>query len=165
MSLRQRAGMDLAAAFLLSLLGGYCFAYVWRGTRFTTRRVDGHHLYFRAALCGAILFSIALEVRIELVGHFPAYQSFDSTLVEYIRPVLRVESGLALPDLTRRVEWVIAAIYSLLLGAICGPVSNVLTPRRWAHQRSIGAFYRFLLQAQQESLPVSLTLHTSKVYV
>jgi hypothetical protein len=29
--------MDFAAAFLLSLLGGYCFAYVWRGTRFTTR--------------------------------------------------------------------------------------------------------------------------------
>jgi len=89
--------MDLAAAFLLSLLGGYCFVYVWRGTRFTTRRIDGHHLYFRAALCGAVLFSIALAVRIELVGHSPAYRSFDSTLFEYIRPVLKVESGLALP--------------------------------------------------------------------
>jgi hypothetical protein len=157
--------MDLAAAFLLSLLGGYCFAYVWRGTRFTTRRVDGHHLYFRAALCGALLFSTALASRIVLVGHFPAYRNFDSALVEYVRPVLKVEAGLALPELTRRVEWVVTAMYSLLLGTVCGPVSNVFTPRRWAEQRSIGALYRFLLQARQESLPVSLTLNTSKVYV
>jgi hypothetical protein len=157
--------MDLAAAFLLSLLGGYCFAYVWRGTRFTTRRVDGHHLYFRAALCGALLFSIALALRIVLVGHFPAYRNFDSALVEYVRPVLKVESGLALPELTRRVEWVVTAIYSLLLGTVCGHVSNVFTPRGWAEHRSIGALYRFLLQARQESLPVSLTLNTSKVYI
>src|SRR5882724_7341599 len=126
--------MDLAATFLLSLLGGYCFAYVWRGTRFTTRRIDGHHLYFRAALFGALLFSIALAVRIVLAGHFPAYRNVESTLVEYLRPVLKVESGLALPELTRRVEWVVTAIYSLLLGAVCGPVSNVFTPRRWAQQ-------------------------------
>jgi hypothetical protein len=157
--------VDLAAVFLLSLLGGYCFAYVWRGTRFTTRRVDGHHLYFRAALCGAILFSIALALHIVLVGHFPAYRDFDSTLVEYVRPVLKVESGLALAELTRRAEWVVTAIYSLLLGAACGPVSNVFTPRRWAQQRSISALYMFLLQSRQESFPVSLTLKTSKVYI
>jgi hypothetical protein len=157
--------VDLAAAFLLSLLGGYCFAYVWRATRFTTRRVDGHHLYFRAALCGALLFSIALALRIVLVGYFPAYRDFDSTLVEYVRPVLKVESGLALPELTRRAEWVVTAIYSLLLGAFCGPVSNVFTPRRWAQQRSIGAFYSFLLQTHQKSLPISLTLNTNKVYI
>jgi hypothetical protein len=157
--------MDLAAAFLLSLLGGYCFSYVWRGTRFATRRVDGHHLYFRAALCGVILFSIALASRIVLIRRFPAYRDFDSTLVEYVRPVLRIESGLTLPELTRRAEWVVTAIYSLVLGAVCGPVSNVFTPRRWAQQRSISAFYRFLLQARQKSLPVSLTLNTSKVYI
>lgn len=112
----RRATMDLAAAFLLPLLGGYCFAYVWRGTTYTTKRVDGHHLYFRAALCGAILFSIALALRIALIRSFPAYQNFDSALVEYIRPVLKEESGLALPEQTRRVEWAITAIYSLLLG-------------------------------------------------
>jgi len=157
--------MDLAAAFLLSLLGGYCFAYLWRATNFTTRRVDGHHLYFRTALCGATLFSIALALRIMLVGHFSLYRAFDSMLVEYVRPVLKVESGAALPDVTRRVEWIVTAIYSLLLGAVCGPVFNLLTPRNWAQQRGVGALYRFLLQAGQEDLPVCLTLNTSKVYI
>jgi hypothetical protein len=157
--------MDLAAASALSLLGGYCFAYVWRGTKFTTRRVDGHHLYFRAALCGAILFAIALALRIVLIKHFPAYRDFDSALAEYIRPVLRKEPGLTLAERTRRLEWIVTAIYSLLFGAVSGPVSNVFTPRHWALQRSISAFYRFLLQAQRKYLAVSLTLNTGKVYI
>jgi hypothetical protein len=157
--------MDLAAAFVLALLGGYCFAYVWRGTKFTTRRVDGHHLYFRAALCGAILFALTLALRIVLIRHFTAYRDFDSALAEYIRPVLKEEPGLALPERTRRLEWTVTAIYSLLVGAVCGPVSNVFTPRRWASQRSIGALYRFLMQASWNGLTVSLTLNTGKVYV
>jgi hypothetical protein len=33
--------VDLAAALLLSLLGGYCFAYVWRAIAFTTKQADG----------------------------------------------------------------------------------------------------------------------------
>jgi len=83
----------LHSCFRYSAATALCMFGVAPGLR--PGRIDGHHLYFRAALCGAVLFSIALAVRIELVGHFPAYRSFDSTLFEYIRPVLKVESGLA----------------------------------------------------------------------
>jgi hypothetical protein len=109
---------DLAAAFLLSLLGGYCFAYVWRAISFTTKRAEGHHLYFRAALCGAIFFSMSLALRIALTSSFPAYLKLDSARVEYVGPALKEEPGLASSERTRRAEWVITAVYSLMLGAV-----------------------------------------------
>jgi hypothetical protein len=40
----------LAAVFLLSLLGGYYLAITWRLTAFSTKKADGHHLYFRVRL-------------------------------------------------------------------------------------------------------------------
>src|SRR5260221_11362714 len=112
--MRRQIAVDLAAAFVLSLLGGYCFAYIWRATAFATKRAEGHHLYFRAALCGAALFAFALCIRTLLGSHFLAYQNFDSMLVEYVRPALRAESGLPWIAQERRAEWVVTAIYSLL---------------------------------------------------
>jgi len=157
--------VDLAAAFLLSLLGGYCFAYVWRVTAFTTKRVEGHHLYFRAALWGTLFFAFALALRLTLLRNLPSYQSFELALVDYLRPALREEPGLALAGQTRRVEWVVTTIYSLLLGTVCSALLNRFTPRPWAWRRGVGPIYSFLLVAQQEAVPVSLTLNTGKVYI
>ena len=157
--------MDLAAAFVLSLLGGYCFAYIWRATAFATKRAEGHHLYFRAALCGAALFAFALCIRTLVGSNFLAYQNFDSMLVEYVRPALRAESGLPWIAQERRTEWVVTAIYSLLLGIACGVLANLFTPVHWALQRSYSAFDAFLLRAHTDAFPVSLTLKTGKVYI
>lgn len=93
--MRRRIAVDLAAAFVLSLLGGYCFAFLWRVTTFDTKRAEGHHLYFRAALYGAMLFALALCLRTLLALNSLAYLNFDSALVEYVRPALKTESGLA----------------------------------------------------------------------
>jgi hypothetical protein len=157
--------VDLTAVFLLSLLGGYCFAYVWRVTAFTTKRTEGHHLYFRAALWGTMFFAIALALRLALIRNFPEYRNFEAALVDYLRPALRDEPGLALAGQTRRLEWVVTTIYSLMLGTVCGTMLNRFTPRQWALQRSVSPFYSFLLKAQQKATPVSLTLNTGKVYI
>ena len=157
--------MDLAAIFLLPLLGGYCFAYIWRATAYATRRAEGHHLYFRAALCGVMFFSLALAIRTTLASGSPAFLKFDSTLVEYVRPVLKIETGLVLQAQTRRVGWVITAIYSLLLGTGCGVTANMFTPRRWALRRSTSAFEGLLMRAYFKGFPVSITLRSGKVYV
>ena len=157
--------MDLAAVFLLSLLGGYCFAYIWRLTAYTTKRIDGHHLYFRAALWETMFFGIALALRLALIRNFPAYQNFELALVDYLRPALKEEPGLALAGQTRRLEWVVTTIYSLMLGTVCSAMLNRFTPRQWALRRSVGPFYSFLLKVQQEAIPVSLTLNTGKVYI
>jgi hypothetical protein len=163
--MRRQIAVDLAAAFVLSLLGGYCFAYLWRVTTFATKRAEGHHLYFRAALCGAMLFALALCIRTLLASDSLAYLNFDSALVEYVRPVLKAESGLAWIAQGRRADWVVTAIYSLLLGIGCGVMANLVTPRWWALQRSFSAFDALLLQAHLEEIPVSLTLKTGKVYI
>jgi hypothetical protein len=157
--------MDLAAAFLLSLLGGYCFAYVWRAVAFTTKRSDGHHLYFRASLCGVIFFFMALALRLALEANFPAYLKLDSALVEYIAPALKAEPGLTGSARTRRAEWVLTALYSLLLGVTCGAMGNVFTPGRWASKRSAGELDRLLLDAHRDNKPVMLSLNTGKVYI
>jgi hypothetical protein len=146
--MRRQVAVDLAAAFLLSLLGGYCFAYLWRATAFATKRADGHHLYFKAALCGAVLFLLSLCIRALLVSNSLAYLNFESAFVEYVRPVLKAESGLAWVAQGRRAEWVVTAIYSLLLGIGGSVLANLVTPRRWALRRSLSTLDRLLLRSQ-----------------
>jgi hypothetical protein len=157
--------LDLAAVFLLSLLGGYNFASVWRVTAFRTRRMEGHHLYFRAALYGAMLFAVALIIRWLLSLVWSAYQPLESELIRYISPLLKEEVGVRLDEQTRRAEWVITAVYSLILGILSGALLNIFTPRRWALLRSVGAFDALFLRAQADDLPVQLTLSSGKVYI
>jgi hypothetical protein len=157
--------MDLAAVFLLSLLGGYLFSSLWRFTGFSTRRIEGHHLYFRAALYGALLFLVALLLRIFALPHIPGYSHLDDELLDYVKPALKEETGLPLPEQARRAEWLLTAVYSLLIGPFFGALLNIFTSRRWAQERSLGALNRLLLRGQQQDMPVQLTLNTGKVYI
>jgi hypothetical protein len=157
--------VDLAAVFLLSLLGGYFFAYLWKRTAYATRRAEGHHLYFQAAFCGVLLFAVALGLRQELIALISGYKAFDVGLVEYVKPVLKGEVGLGATELRSRAEWVVTSVYSLLLGPLAAVVLNVFTPRWWALERSVGGLDRLLLKAQRAEMPVSLTLTTGKVYI
>ena len=158
--------MDLAAVFALSLLGGYYFALRWRLMAYATRRVEGHHLYFRAALSGVVLFLIALGLRQVLLAKLPAYPALDRELVHYVEPALKLEDGVSVSVQTRRAEWVVTALYSLALGWLVLPgLLNRVTPKLWAARRSVGALDRLLLQAQQRDMPVAVTLTTGKVYI
>lgn len=120
--------MDLAAVFLLSLLGGYYFAITWRLTAFSTKKADGHHLYFRAAVYGVILFAVALTLRVYLVGKYPSYAGFDSELSGYV-PVLKEEAGAQAVDEIKRAQWVVTAAYSLVFGPIVALFLNLVTSR------------------------------------
>lgn len=157
--------MDLAAVFLLSLLGGYYFAYFWKRTAYTTLRLEGHHLYFRAAFFGVLLFAIAIGVRQALLTLGSGYRVFDDGLVQYIKPALKEEGGLGAAELRSRAEWVVTAVYSLAIGPVAAWVLNLFTPRWWALERSLSGLDRLLLQAQLADMPVCLTLTTGKVYI
>jgi len=157
--------MDLAAVSVLVVLGGYCFSYLWRATRFTTRRAEGHHLYFRAALFGSFLFVLALELRSLLMALLPGYHGLDSALVEYVSPVLKFESGLGQLSRERRAEWIVTAVYSLLLGTIFGSLGNWVAPRAWAASRGLSYLDQLLWKSCQEQTWVCLTLQSGKVYV
>jgi hypothetical protein len=157
--------VDLAAVFLLALLGGYYFAITWRFTAFSTKKADGHHLYFRAALYGVILFALALTLRIYLVGKYPSYADFDSQLSDYVRPVLKEEAGVQAVDEIKRAQWVVTAAYSLILGPLLALFLNLVTRRRWALRRSVEGLDKLLLEAQEQALPVSFTLNSGKIYI
>ena len=157
--------MDLAAVFALSLLGGYYFSIIWRLTAFSTRRVEGQHLYFRAALYGAILFLAALGLRNWVLVHLPGYLDFDAGLINYVKPALKEETGITAPAEARRAEWLVTAAYSMLIGPVGAVLLNVVTPRRWALRRSLDALDKLLLDAQNLEMPVQLTLNNQKVYI
>jgi hypothetical protein len=165
--------VDLAAVFALSLLGGYFFVAWWRLTAYATRRFDGHHLYFRAAICGVIFFALALGARTYLVPLSPTLQSLDRQLIEYVGPALKdeptgegkKEEELHASTMKRRAEWVVIALYSLLFGPLTAWTLNRFTPRRWAQKRTVGALDRLLLRAQEERTPVSVTVNGGKVYI
>jgi hypothetical protein len=157
--------VDLAAVFLLSLLGGYYFACSWRLIAYSTRRVEGHHLYFRAALCGVIFFAIALVLR-RILLIWPIYSNLDIALIKYVSPILKDDSGTPNPvEQAQRAEWVVTAIYSLAIGPFSAFLLNTVTPRRWAARRNMGPLDRLLFLAQEAGAPVSLTLNSGKVCI
>jgi hypothetical protein len=157
--------MDLTAAFVLSVLGGYCFAYIWRATSFGTQRAEGNHLYFRAAVCGVMLFVLAFCTRAGLSSISPTWRNIDWALVEYIRPALKLDAVTPVLAQKLRSEWVVTAAYSLVLGISCALLANRFTPASWALGRSLSTFDKLLLRSYLEEIQVSLTLNTGKVYV
>lgn len=157
--------MDLAAVFALSILGGYFFAYFWRLTRYEILRLEGHHRYFRVAVFGGLFFVLALTVRHLLISRCAWFELWDSSLLEYVRPSLKEEAGIAPAVESRRTEWVVASLYSLLLGPFTGLLLNLLTPKQWAQRRTVGTLDQVLLRAQQDQMPVNLSLNNGKIYI
>jgi hypothetical protein len=102
--------MELAAVFILSILGGYAFATSWWHSRHQTRHHDGQHVYLRSALYGAYLFAFALAIRLLLLRFCPGYPSMESFVSALIEPLMK-EHDPAVAAI------VITAVYSLVLGA------------------------------------------------
>jgi hypothetical protein len=151
--------MELAAVFLLPLLGGYVFASLWRLTSYATRRVEGHHLYFSAAFYGAVFFIAALLVRVIFLARWDGYSELEAALSTYIAPAMKDPSN------GRQVEFVITAGYSLLLAPLFAALLNIFTPKRWSLRRNLSALDGLLSRAQYAEMPVSVTLNTGKVYI
>ena len=151
--------MELAATFILSLLGGYLFASSCRLTAFSTHRSEGHHLHFRAALWGVVYFAVAFVLRMVALDRWPWYATLDNVVVQYILPALKQPSD------PRQVELVITAAYSLILGPAFGGLFNLVTPKDWSLRRALSGMDSILYGAQQNDMPVCVTLDSGKVYV
>jgi hypothetical protein len=160
--------VELAAVFLLPLLGGYYFFYFWRRTAFPFKRSQGHHLYFHAALGGVALFVAALTLRALLLS-WKRFADFDEMLIEYFWPLLKgatpVDAAAVAIDQLRRVQWAITAGYSLVIGVAVTSVLNLFTSPIAVLSRILAPLDNLLLQAQLEDLPVSFTLSNGKTYI
>lgn len=152
--------MDIAALFVLTLIGGYAFVALWRVTAYATKRAEGQHLYLRSALAGAVLFALAFLIRLLALIYWPGYGAdFDAALVALIEPTLEN------PHTRMQTHLVIAAIYSLPLGVALPFLLNLIPSRRWAYARGLSDLDRLLQNAQRSDMPVSITLNTGKVYI
>lgn len=152
--------MDLAAVFILALIGGYAFTTLWRVTAYETKRAEGQHLYLRSALVGALLCALAFLIRLFALAYWPAYRdNVDAALIAFVEPMLKG------PHTAPQTHLVIAAIYSLPLGVLSALLLNTVLPQRWAIARGLSNLDRLLHDAQQRDMPVSVTLTNGKVYV
>jgi Family of unknown function (DUF6338) len=151
--------MELAAIFILSLLGGYAFATTWRLTRYVTRRHDGQHVYLRAGVFGAVLFIAAFTLRFALLHGLPAYASFDHRLEKLVQPLMKDAANSSVADI------VIVAVYSLLLGLVVPRLLNIFTPQRPQLAKTASEFDLVMMRAQRADMPVLVTLENGKVYV
>ncbi len=157
--------MDLAAVSVLSLLGGYCLAIRWKATRYVMRRLDGHHLYFRAAWCGVACFIVAWVLRSTLNAHIASFRAFEEALVEVADSLMKVEPALSAVQHARREEWMLTAALSLLLSPPLALLMNCVTPRRLALRHSLGSLERVLHDGHTGGWLVALTLDSGKIYV
>lgn len=160
--------MDVAAVFVLALLGGYCFASLWRFTAYATRRVDGHHLYFRAALYGVVLFGAALLIRITLLTGSTAYAQLEGALVHYIKPLMKAPDASGAErqvELARQAQMVVTAAYALGIGPLLALLLNFVTRKRWVLRYTLSVLDKLLLRSQEQRMPVLLTLSTGKIYI
>jgi len=151
--------MEFAAAFLLSLVGGYLFAVTFSYTSYGMRRLDGQHVYLRAAFFAVILFTIALCIRYWIRSACDVCAAGEDSLMAYFAPAMKDPKNL------RQLEFVMTAIYSLVLGPILGSVGTLVVPTRWALRFNLSDMDWLLYTSQRDELPVSVTLTNRKVYI
>jgi hypothetical protein len=136
---------------LFPLLAGYLFLHTNRYLRWKAQTLDGNRLVLEAAKYGIVFGTLGRAVTF-CAAHIPK-----EGYVEY---------GLhqAAP-----FDYVGTAIVALLLGAICGPVSNLffdeLAAKSLALRRQGNHLLRLLNEASEEGSLISLTLDTRKWYV
>ena len=152
--------MDLAAVFILALLGGYAFFTRWHVTSFHAKRAEGQRLYLEAALIGARVFLLALVLHVVGMVYWNGYAtSLGGAAMAAADSILKDPHG------TVQVHLVVAAAYSVPLGAILATLFNLRQPREVALRRSLSALDAYLRDAQLAEVPVAVTLTTGKVYI
>ena len=93
--------MDTVLLFALPLVGGLIFCSHCNCTRWRVAREDGHRLYFRAVLSGAIIFALVATVHIYATSSFKPYLEAIKWLKGFIEPWAKEKAAAsATADLT-----------------------------------------------------------------
>jgi len=134
---------------LLPLLGGYVFITYWNYTRFSARRYAGERLLINAALAGVVFLVLSYLTVSFISFNWPGVDRWWRTWVPF------EHSG--------------ASLGALLLGATASRVLNLFSKRDKEVRRTISAWNDYLeellLDAQENTRQVSVTLKNGKVYV
>lgn len=151
--------MEIAAVFILSVIGGWAFAMRWHVTRYDMSRSDGEHTYFRAAFYGVVIYVATLLLRVIAKVYWSSYDELDDTLRAYVGRLLENHDSAIARDV------VVTAAISTAVGPAIATVLNLLTRPDWVLRRIVNAQDRLYYDSQRERMPVSLTLANGRVYV
>lgn len=154
--------MDTVLLFALPLVGGLIFCSHWNYTRWRVAREDGHRLYFRAVLFGAILFVVVATLRYYVEPCFPALVTFVGVVKNAIKPMAKeAAAATAVSDLA------ITCFLAMFAG---WPFAKLLNLAFWKQtwlKRAIKEddLEEFILYAAENEIPIAATMDDGKVYV
>lgn len=154
--------MDTVLLFALPLVGGLIFCSTWNFTRWRVAREDGHRLYFRAVLSGALLFALVAVIRPQVESHLPQYAATVTFVKDYIKPMAKEQnSASAVADLT------VTCFLAMLAGWPLAWLLNMVFRRDYWLRRAIkeDELEAFLLDAADRVFPIAVTMDDRKVYV
>ena len=143
-------------------MGGLIFCSHWNVTRWRVAREDGHRLYFRAVLFGAILFALVAMIRPQVENYFPSYVSAITSVKDYIKPMAKEEkSASAVADLT------VTCFLAMLAGWPLAVLLNIVCRKNYWLRRAINKdeLEAFLLKSADRQNPIAVTMDDGKVYV
>lgn len=154
--------MDTVLLFALPLVGGLIFCSTWNFTRWRVAREDGHRLYFRAILFGALLFAIVAWAQPKVESYFPQYSAAVSLVKDFIKPLAKdKDSASAVADLT------VICFLAMVTG---WPLAFLLNGIFWKDYWLRCAIKKdeleaFLLDAADRQISIAVTMDDRKVYV
>lgn len=154
--------MDTVLLFALPLVGGLIFCSNWNVTRWRVAREDGHRLYFRAVLFGALLFALIAILHPQIECAFPTYSSLISSVKEVIKPMAKdAEAAPAVADLA------ITCFLAMLAGWPAAKVLNLFFKKQKWLRRAImkDELEGFLLMSADRKTSIAVTMDDGKVYV
>ena len=153
--------MDTVLLFALPLVGGLIFCSTWNFTRWRVAREDGHRLYFRAVLFGALIFALVATLR-QFEVSFPLWVSAVSVVRDAIKPMAKDQAAAkAIADLA------ITCFLAMLAGWPLAKSLNILFRKNYWLRRAIAEdeLEKFLLDSVDNELPIIITMDDGKVYV
>jgi hypothetical protein len=154
--------MDTVLLFALPLVGGLIFCSTWNFTRWRVAREDGHRLYFRAVLFGAILFAVVAALRHQFEAQCPQWLAMVVAIKGVIKPMAKDAAGAAAVS-----DLAITCFLVMLLGWPFAKSLNLVFRKRFWLRRAIAEdqLEDFLLQSVDRELPIAATMDDGKIYV
>jgi len=154
--------MDTVLLFALPLVGGLIFCSTWNFTRWRVAREDGHRLYFRAVLFGAILFAFVAFVNALVENYSSSYSNAITFVKGLIEPMAKEKSSApAVAQLT------VICFLTMLAGWPLALLLNLGFKKNYWLREAIkkDALEAFLLDAADRDVSIAITMDDRKVYV
>jgi len=144
------------------LLSGYIFSTVAHLFSYRIMRLDGYHLYFRAATYGSFFVSCSLALFIAL--HYLFLNTWLGDLVEGIKH--EFNASLKISD-SQIFELLLISVGSVLLSSIFARLCNAVFPYEFSHWFNIqnDDFELLLYRAITNNDLIQVTMENKKVYV